>query len=239
MFQTLLIQPIYNGFVFLIGVMPGGDVGFAIIALTILIRVVFYPAFAASIRTQMGMQRIQGDLDAINEKYKEDATERAKQTMDLFAKHKVRPFAGIVALLVQIPVFIALYYAFFKEGLPGIATHLLYPFVHVPEQVHIVFLGFLNLLTPHHIVLSLLVVGLQYAVTHYSLARTTPPKKGDLQKEMAHRMQRQMTLYALPTMMGVLSYTLPGAVGLYFAAGNVFSLGQEWVIRRQMITESR
>ena len=63
MFETFFIQPIYNGFIFLIGVMPQGDVGLAIIALTIVVRAVFYPAFTASIRTQGGMQAIQGPLD--------------------------------------------------------------------------------------------------------------------------------------------------------------------------------
>lgn len=72
MFETLLIQPIYNVFVYLIGIMPGGDVGFAIILLTLLMRILFYPAFTASIRTQMGMQAIQGDVDEINTKYKDD-----------------------------------------------------------------------------------------------------------------------------------------------------------------------
>jgi membrane protein insertase Oxa1/YidC/SpoIIIJ len=58
--------------------MPGGDVGLAIITLTILVRAVFYPAFAASIRTQMGMQAAQAELDEINKKYKDNAEERAR-----------------------------------------------------------------------------------------------------------------------------------------------------------------
>ncbi|HEV8677443.1 MAG TPA: YidC/Oxa1 family membrane protein insertase, partial [Candidatus Paceibacterota bacterium] len=68
MFQTLLTQPLYNGFIYLVGIMPGGDVGFAIIALTFIIRFLFYPVFASQIRTTMGMQAMQGELEEIKEK---------------------------------------------------------------------------------------------------------------------------------------------------------------------------
>ena len=236
MFQTILIQPIYNVFVFLIGVMPGGNVGLAIIALTLLIRAIFYPAFTASIRTQMGMQEVQGELDEINKLYagKEKAEERAKKTMELYKEHKVRPFAGFLALLVQIPVFIALYYAFFRQGLPNIATHLLYPAVAVPAVVQVNFFGLMNLLSPHNIILAALVALLQYGVAYLSLGRmknTTASIAPD--KQAAQKLQQQMMLYFLPALMGVVAYSLPAAVGLYFSTTNVVSLVQEWLIRRQ------
>ncbi len=172
MFSTFLINPLYNAFIFLIGIMPNGDVGFAIIVMTIIVRAVFYPAFTASIRTQMGMQAVQGEIDEINEKYKNNSDEKAKRTMQLFKDKKIRPFAGFIAILVQIPIFIALYYAFFREGLPHIATELLYSFVHVPATVNVQFLGFLNLLSVHNIILAVIVGGLQYLVVYVSLMRT-------------------------------------------------------------------
>lgn len=237
MFQTYLVQPIYNVFIFLVGVMPAGDVGFAIIVLTLIIRVVFYPLFASSIRTQMGMQALQGDIDEINKKYKDDPEQKNKKTMELFREHKVRPLSAIFALLVQIPVFFALYVAFFKEGLPHIAADQLYSFVHAPAIIHTNFLGILDLLAKHSIPLALVVFGLQYVLAHYSLSRIDAAKKtqkpADANKEMAQKMQRQMMLYFLPTLMGVVSYSLPSAVGLYFAAGNIVSLGQEWLIKRE------
>ena len=236
MFQTILTQPIYNVFVFLIGVMPGGSVGLAIIALTLLIRALFYPAFTASIRTQMGMQAVQGELDEINKLYagKEKAEERAKKTMELYKEHKVRPFAGFLALLIQIPVFIALYWAFFREGLPHIASHLLYPFVHTPPVVQVDFFGLMNLLSPHNILLAVLVAGLQFGVARLSLGRMVSASPALApEKQAAQKLQQQMMLYFLPCLMGVVSYSLPAAVGLYFSTTNLVSLGQEWLIRRQ------
>jgi YidC/Oxa1 family membrane protein insertase len=234
MFETYLIQPIYNLFIYLVGIMPGGDVGFAIIAVTLIMRIVFYPAFTASIRTQMGMQAIQGDLEEINKKYKDVPEERAKRTMALFKEHKVRPLSGFLALVVQIPVFIALYFAFFREGLPNIATNLLYSFVPSPDVISVTFLGFLDLQAQHNIALTLIVGLLQYAVVRISLGRmVTPTKPLSPEKAAAQKMQQRLMLYFLPALMTVVTYTLPAAVGLYFATTNVLSLGQEWIIRKQ------
>ncbi len=233
MFQTVFIEPLYNTFVFLIGIMPGGDVGLAIIALTLIIRILFYPAFAASIRTQMGMQAAQPLLDEINKKYKDDAPERAKRTMEVFKERGIRPFSSLLALFVQIPIFIALYLAFFREGLPQINADLLYSFVHVPQAVSTTFLGVLDLLSPHNIVLVIIVGGLQYLVAYFSILRM-PKSTLSPEKAAAHHMQQRMMLYFLPLMMAVFSYYLPAGVGLYFAATSFISLLQEWVIRRQL-----
>ncbi len=99
------------------------------------------------------------------------------------------------------------------------------------------FLGLVNLLTPHNIILSAIVVLLQYLVARLSITRT-PQVAGSPDKQTAQKMQQQMMLYFLPLLIGVISYSLPAAVGLYFAAGNVISLGQEWLIRKQMMKKS-
>lgn len=241
MFETFLIKPLYNAFIYLIGVMPGGDVGFAIIVMTIIVRAVFYPAFTASIRTQMGMQAVQGEIDEINAKYKNNPDEKAKRTMQLFKDKKIRPFAGFIAILVQIPIFIALYYAFFREGLPHIATDLLYPFVTSPSTVNLQFFGFLNLLSVHNIVLAAIVGGLQYLVVHVSLLRTKAGPQSALapQKAQAQAMQQNMMLYFMPVLYSVITYSLPAAAGLYFGVGNLISLGQEFLIRAQLQKENK
>ncbi|HEV8666588.1 MAG TPA: YidC/Oxa1 family membrane protein insertase [Candidatus Paceibacterota bacterium] len=235
-FTTFFIQPLYNVFVFLIGVMPGGNVGLAIIVMTLLVRLIFYPAFTSSIRTQMGMAAIQGDLDEINEKYKDDPTEKAKQTMALYKERNIRPLAGLVAVIAPIPIFIALYYSISREGLPHIETNLLYSFVHAPATVNIIFLGFLNLLTPHNIGLALVVALLQYAVVRLTVLRTNRSNTKPLspEKAQAQAMQQNLMLYALPVVFGFIVYSLPAVAGVYFAATNVISIGQELIIRHQM-----
>ncbi|HVU80123.1 MAG TPA: YidC/Oxa1 family membrane protein insertase, partial [Candidatus Paceibacterota bacterium] len=115
------------------------------------------------------------------------------------------------------------------------AAEHLYSFVKVPQIVNVDFLGFIHLMTPHNILLTLLVAGLQYAAARLTVARTgnaaaALPKE----KQMAHHMQRTMMLYFFPLLMAAISYSLPAAVGIYFAAGNIVSLGQELIIKRQL-----
>lgn len=237
MFQTLIVQPLYNVFIAILGFMPHGDAGLAIIVLTLIIRAIFYPAFAASIRTQLGMQKIQGEVDVINEKYKDNPTKRAEHTMALFREHKIRPFASFLALIIQLPVLFALYFALFKEGLPAIATHLLYGFVHAPATVQMNFFGLVDLTKHHNLLLTIIVAALQFAVVWLSVARMKQAPKGSgvgrETREAAIRTQQQLMLYFFPAMMAVITYSLPAAVGLYFATSNLVSLGQEWLIKRQ------
>ncbi len=236
MFETFFIKPLYNVFVYLIGVMPVGDVGLAIIAMTLIIRILFYPAFAASIRTQMGMQAAQAELDEINKKYKDSSEERARHTLELYKSKKIRPFAGFVAILVQLPIFIALYFALFRESLPKIAENLLYSFVQVPQHINLNFLGFINLVAAHNILLSLLVGALQYVVAYLSMARIKPGLASlSKERQVAQKMQHNMMLYMFPALIAIIAYTLPAAVGIYFAATNLISIGQEWLIRRDIL----
>jgi YidC/Oxa1 family membrane protein insertase len=234
MFLTLFVQPIYNCFIFILGLVPGGDVGVAIILLTLLVRLVFYPIFMSSIRTQMAMQAIQPELAEINEKYKDDSVEKARRTADLFKRHKVRPFSLIIASIIQVVIFLALSYAFFRLGLPNIRTDLLYPFVHAPLAVNENFLGVLNLVTAHHVILTVIVVALQYAAVRLSLERTAgalahlPPERAK-----AQLLQQRMMLYLLPAMMAFFGYTFPAAVGIYLAVSSVVSIGQELLLRRR------
>ncbi len=236
MFETYFIQPIYNLFIYLIGIMPHGDVGLAIIVLTLFVRAVFYPAFTASIRTQMGMQAIQGEMDDIAKKHKDNAAERSRLTMELLRENKVKPFSSFLAILIQLPILFALYAAFFREGLPKVAEHLLYSFVRVPQTVNMEFFGFINLGLKHNIFLAALVAGLQYGVMWFSVSRM---KKGSAgkppsEKEMAQKTQQQLMLYFFPILMGVLTYSFPAAVGIYFATTTLVSLLQELVILRQL-----
>jgi YidC/Oxa1 family membrane protein insertase len=234
MFETFLIQPIYNGFVALIGVMPQGDVGLAIIATTLIFRAVFYPAFTSSIRTQMGMQAVQPELDEINKKYKDKPEERTRRTMELFRERKIRPFAVFFTLLIQLPVFFALYLVFFREGLPAINEALLYPFVAVPQLVSVDFFGIMNLLAEHNIPLAILVGATQYAAIRLTILRMGNGAANlSPERAAAQKIQRQIMLYFLPALMTGFSYAFPAGVGLYFMAGNLVSLAQEWWVKHR------
>lgn len=233
MFTTFFIQPIYNLFVFLLGYLPGGDLGLAIIVVTLLMRIILYPVFTSSIRTQMAMQAMQGDLDDITEKYKDNPQELAKQRMALMKKHNVRPFAGFVALIVQFVLIIALYFALFREGFPQIDPNLLYSFVHVPSAIGTNFFG-MDLLVPHNLILTLIVGLTQYVAIRLTVMRTATGSPTSPEKAAAMKMQHNLMLYFMPVFILVIAYTLPAGVGLYFTVSNLVSIVQEWLIRRSL-----
>jgi YidC/Oxa1 family membrane protein insertase len=239
MFETLLVQPIYNVFIAIVGVVPHGDAGLAIIVLTFITRIVLYPVFTASIRTQMGMAAMQPELEGLKDKHKNDKEGHARAQMELFKKHKVNPLAGFGALFLQLAVIIALYFAIFREGFPAVDATLLYSFISAPAAIATDFFGLVNLLEPKHIGLALLVGITQYLAIRLTI-RHTPnnhPKGSD--KEAIQRMQQNLMLYMMPVVMTVTAYFFAAAVGIYFAASNVFSLGQEWLIRRQLQREAQ
>jgi YidC/Oxa1 family membrane protein insertase len=236
MFTTILVQPIYNLFVFLIGLMPQGDAGLAIVVLTLIMRAVLYPVFTASIRTQMGMAAMQPELDTVSEKYKDDKEALTRERMALLKKYKVNPFAGFGALIIQLVVLIALYIALFHEGFPEINQALLYSFVSVPAAVSTTLFGLVDLLVPHNVALAVLVGATQYLVIRLTLRRTPSPTHPD--KQAAHRLQTGLMLYFMPALMVVVTYYFPAAVGLYFVVSNLVSLLQEWILIRQAKTEN-
>lgn len=234
MFETILVKPIYNLFIAIVGVVPHHDAGLAIIVLTLLMRLVLYPVFTASIRTQMGMAAMQGDLELVKEKHKNDKETLAREQMALFKKHKVNPLAGFGALFIQLAVVIALYFALFREGFPAVDTSLLYSFVAVPSAISTSFFGLLDLLAPHQVLLALLVGFTQYLAIRLTVLRTPNPHAPGSDKAAVARMQQNMMLYFMPLVMAVTSYFFIAAIGLYFVASNLFSLGQEWIIRHQL-----
>lgn len=236
MFQTILINPIYNVFILLVGLMPHGDAGLAIIVMTLLMRLILYPVFMSSIRTQMGMMAMQAEIEQNRAKYENDKEAFGKYQLELARKYKVNPLAMLTTLVVQFGLIISLYYALFREGFPKINEALLYPFVHAPAQISTNFFGLMDLLTPHHIILALLVGLTQYVAIRLTFKRTPPQGTGD--KLAAQRAQQQMMVYFMPVLMVVFSYFFAGAVGLYFLVGNLVSLAQELIVRRQVLKKA-
>lgn len=237
-FTTLLIQPIYNAFIFLISVIPGHSAGLAIIVLTVFLRLVFYPTFSQAMRTQYGMRRIEGQLEEIKQTYKNDAAERGKKTMELMKANNVRPFMSFLVILIQLPVFIALYIVFLREGFPVIAHDLLYSFTLVPDTVGIIFLNVLDLTVKHNIVLTIIVGLVQFAQSYIAQAGVTSPAHIPPEKAQMMAMQRKMMLYFIPLLMASVAYTLPGAAGLYLLTNALASLIQEVIVRRRFMRES-
>ncbi|MCX6713050.1 MAG: YidC/Oxa1 family membrane protein insertase, partial [Candidatus Vogelbacteria bacterium] len=112
MFHTLFYQPLYNALVWLSSVIPGGDIGLAIILLTILVKIVLFPLFQKAAVTQMAIKKIEPEVAAIQEEYKNKQEEQTRKILELYRVNKVNPFSSILVLFVQIPIILALFWVF-------------------------------------------------------------------------------------------------------------------------------
>jgi len=234
-FHTLIYQPIYNALAFLIGVIPGGDVGIGIVILTVLVRLVLFPLSLSAIKSQIAMRELDPKLKALRTELKDQKDELAKRTMELFKEHRVNPFAGVLLLVIQLPIIIGLY-AVLRGAAKSVSfdPSVLYPFVHAPAHASLLFLGFLDL-TGKSVVLAVLVALAQFV---YALllapAKAAVKKEGEkksFQDDLSDSMQLQMR-YVLPVVLGVVSYAASSAIALYFLASNVFSVLQELVVQK-------
>lgn len=232
MWNTLIYNPLYNTFVYILGHLPNASVAGAIIIFTIIIKILLYPLYKKSINSQVGMKRIDPELKELQRKYKHDRTELGKQTMDLYKKNNINPFSSIGLILIQIPILIGLYMVF-SRGLQNHAGHL-YSFVHFPEQINSLMFGFIDSTKPF------LILGILAGLTQAVQARLSFPEQAPASKagetvsfaeEFAKSMRVQV-LYVLPAFIILLSLKLPSAITLYWVVANLFGIAQEWYVKR-------
>lgn len=228
--DTLLYEPFVNLLAFFINIMPGGDVGLAVILLTILVKIALYPLSKKSIESQAKMNLLTPELNKIKASGA-SKEEQAKQTFELYKKYNTNPFSGCLLVLIQIPIIFALYYAFAK-GIDFSGGNVLYSFVKVPEQMNMVFLGVLDL-TKKSIVLAVLAGISQYfQATLMPKPVSTGAETGSFQESFAKSMQVQMK-YVFPFLIAFIAYSVSGAIALYWVTSNMFAIGQQMYLNKK------
>lgn len=229
---TIFYQPIYNALIFLINNITLGDVGFAIIVLTIIVKFVLFPLTKKSIKSQVLMKKIQPEIDEIKNKYK-NKEEQAKKTFELYKKYGTNPFSGCFVILLQLPVIFALYWVFYK-GL-SFDSDLLYTALQAPEALKTNFLGLIEM-HDKSIVLGVLAGLSQFIHGQLSVSLKKTEKKGgekNFQDQLAASMNTNVK-YILPIFIAFIAYKISAAVALYWIVSNVFTIIQEWYIRKKM-----
>ena len=111
-FTIIFYKPLYNALVFLLGIIPGHNVGIAVIVLTLVVQFILFPFRHKSVIAQRKMKEIEPEIHKIKEQFKKDKQEQTRQIMALYRSHGVSPFSGFLMLLIQLPVFFALYRSF-------------------------------------------------------------------------------------------------------------------------------
>ena len=221
--DIVLYKPLVNILAFLISVTPGGDVGVAIIVLTILVKVILYPLSQRAIVSQAKMNLLAPELNKIKASGA-SKEEQARLTFELYKNNKTNPFSGCLLILIQIPIIFALYYVFLK-GMK-FDDGILYSFVKAPEHINMLFLGFFDI-GGKSLVLAILAGFSQYLQAHFMPQPTKPKEKtGSFQESFAHSMQMQMK-YIFPFLVAFIAYSVSGAIALYWLTSNVFAVGQQ------------
>jgi len=239
LFNTLIYNPIYNLVIGLMGAFPWVDLGISVVLVTVLVKMALFPLAKGAVKTQEAMKVAKPDLEAITTEFKkiknptpEQRQEMGKKTLEVYREYGIKPFSSFGTLLIQIPIFLALYWIFYSGGLPDIKTDILYSFVTAPDVVRMTFLGFIDI-SGKSILLALLAGATQFIYLNYSMGAVDISKDGNkfgaLGADFGKTLQVQMK-YGLPILIVFIAY-ISSVIALYFIATNLYILVQDRIIK--------
>ncbi len=206
-FNTIIYQPILWVLIFLYQNASFGDLGIAIVLLTILIRLILLPLFYKGAKDQTVLQRLQPHIKKIQLDHKDDKEKQARAMMELYKTNKVNPFSGFLLLLLQLPVFIALFEIFTKG-------------INSSTFTNQTFFGL-------DLVQKSLILAICAALLQYLQGRLAIPNG---KMETAQRVM----MFVGPLVTILVLGNLPAALGLYWSVSNLFSLGQQVYINKKL-----
>jgi len=173
------------------------------------VRIVFWPLQQNAMRSQLKMQRVQPELQQVQEKYKNDPQKLQAEMMKVYAAHNMSPFSalsGCLPMLLPLPIFFALFWVFQNTiEFRGV------PFLYLPD---------IALKDPYYI-LPVLVAATQFLMSWIGL-RNAPPNP-----------QAQMLTYAMPAMFLFFFLTVASGLNLYYLTQNLIMLPQQWLLARE------
>jgi YidC/Oxa1 family membrane protein insertase len=180
-----------------------GNWGWSILVLTLLFKLLFYPLNQISGRSMAKMRRVQPRLKALQERYKDDKQKLGQATMEFYKKEKINPMGGCLPMLVQMPIFFALYYVL----------------VYSVELRQSPWLGWIHDLSAPD---PLYILPVVYGVVMFIQQRISPQPTTD-------KMQQRIMM-AMPLGMAVLYAVLPSGLALYYVANTILTIAQQWRI---------
>jgi len=248
MWKTLLFQPLLNALIAFYHLF--GNLGTAIVSLTISLRALLLPLTLPSLKTAQKMKEIAPKLEKLKEEHEDDKEALAKAQMALYKEEGIRPFAGFIPQILQIVILIALYQAFRKvlgdNGGIEKLNELLYSFLKLPEnaQLGLRFI-YLKLTEPDTITLfgrqvpGPFLIGA--AVAQFLSAKVMMPS-AEKEKEVAEEtedkaddfasMMRTQSMYLFPLMTIFIGTRFPSGLVLYWFTFSLFNLVQQFIIQK-------
>ncbi len=226
-FSEIFYYPLFNALVFLYEYLSFGDLGVAIIALTVLIRLILMPLFYKSAKDQAIIGRLAPRIKEIQKNHKDDLSRQGQAMMDLYREHKVNPFSSIFLLFAQLPILFALYRVFSK-GITDETLKNLYSFIVKPAVLDNYFLGVIDL-SGRSLLIVVLAALAQFFQGKMALTKINNGK--DLTQ--MEKMGRQMVFIG-PIMTLLFFSMMPAAIGLYWLTTSVFSVIQQIIINKRL-----
>jgi len=247
LFNEVLYKPLYNLLIVFYNIIPGHDLGIAIIILTILLRLALHPLSKKAIRSQRQLQEIQPEIKALQEKYKSDPQKQAAAVMEFYREKKISPMSGCLPLLIQLPLLIALYQVFLA-GLNSDGLVNLYSFVAKPETLSPITMGLVDLSKNNNFVLAIIAGAAQFLQTKMLMKVNNKNKKAvkkvdnkeekSFASDFSETMNKQM-LYVMPFFTIFISVTLPAGLALYWIVTSVFSILEQWLMFKKNAKEEQ
>ncbi|MDR0233509.1 MAG: membrane protein insertase YidC [Zoogloeaceae bacterium] len=188
-----------------------GNWGWSIVALTVLIKLIFYPLSAASYRSMAKMRVLTPRLMQLKERYADDKVKMNQEMMKLYQTEKVNPLGGCLPILVQIPVFIALYWVLLGA-------------VEMRGAPWILWIHDLSVPDPYFVLPVIMMVSMFVQIR----LNPTPPDP----------MQARMMLI-MPLVFGVMFFFFPAGLVLYWVVNNILSIAQQWQINRALDPDNK
>lgn len=250
-FSIVLLNPITNIF---IGLYQGlaylhipYPLGFAIILLTIIIRLILYPFITAQIKSAHKMQKAAPHLAVIREKHKSDKKRQQEEMMKLYKEHGINPAAGCLPLLIQLPIIWSLYNVLNNvvsststAAIQKINAILYAPWLKIDQNAwNTQFFGLpladspskLFAHAPFIILIPVITAVFQFILSKMMLPHPdhVPPKSAKKKDDFQSAFQNQ-SLYIFPVMIGFFSFTLPVGLSLYWNTFTLFGIIQQYLL---------
>ncbi|PHV11793.1 membrane protein insertase YidC [Chitinimonas sp. BJB300] len=188
-----------------------GNWGWAIVIFTLLIKLAFYPLSAASYRSMAKMKKLAPRMQKMKEQYGDDRMKFQQAVMEMYKQEKANPIAGCLPVLVQIPVFMGLYW-------------MLLAAVELRQAPWILWIHDLSVADPYYVLPILM------AISMYVQTLLNPPAADPMQDKM---------MKIMPLVMSVMFIFFPAGLVLYWVVNNLFSIGQQWYITRMIEGEDK
>ena len=206
-FLWILAEPIFKAMKIIHSVI--GNWGWTIILLTLAIKLILYPLSAASLKSMAKMRNLQPQMVRLKELYGDDRQKMSQETMSLYKKEKVNPAGGCFPMLLQMPVFISLYWVLMES-------------VEIRHAPWIFWIQDLSAKDPYF-VLPLIMGASMFLMQKLQPAPTDP-------------MQAKI-MQIMPIAFTFLFMTFPSGLVLYWTVNNLLSMAQQWFVNRQLVNK--